>query len=131
MADKKIRKRAYIPPSQEVVNRKERASGSARPARGASRQTARPGVGNPRSANYVYPMPSVKRTAKRLPIYFVLIFGLQYWQYGNAKDVSDGKRLLLALGTSLLITIVFAPFMHWMDKLSYNRWVKRSSKSAA
>jgi hypothetical protein len=130
MADKKTRKRAYIPPTSEVVNRKERTTvTSSRPARGAA--SAPRGANNPRSANYVYPTPSFKRTAKRLPIYFLLIFALQYWQYGSHDDVNATSRTLMALGTAAAITLVFAPFMHWMDKLSYNRWLKRSGKTAA
>ena len=133
MAEKKIRKRAYIPPSSEVVNRKERTtSSSSRPSAGSARQSARSGANNPRSANYVYPTPSFKRTAKRLPVYFLLIFALQYWQYSGAHDDWSGARIAgTALATAGLIRIVFAPFMHWMDKLSYNRWLKRSGRTSS
>lgn len=132
MAEKKARKRAYIPPSSEVVNRKERTTvQSTRPARGAARGvTPRAGTGNPRSANYVYPEPSLKRTARRLPIYFVMIFLLQYFTT-DSKGMSDVQRILVPLGVSAGITIVFAPIMHWMDKASYKRWLKRTGRAEA
>jgi hypothetical protein len=128
MAEKKTRKRAYIPPSHEVVNRKEHTTSTAR-----SRPAGRPasGANNPRSANYVYPTPSLKRTLKRLPVYFLLIFALQVWLLGNdKKGISTADRVLFAAAQAAIVTIVFAPFMHWMDKLSYNRWLKRSGKAA-
>jgi hypothetical protein len=129
MAEKKTRKRAYIPPSSEVVNRKAHTTSSAR-SRPAGRSGGA-GANNPRSANYVYPTPSLKRTLKRLPIYFLLIFALQVWLLGNdKKDISTSDRVLFAAAQAANVTIVFAPFMHWMDKLSYNRWLKRTGGTA-
>lgn len=124
MTTKKSRKRAYIPPSSEVVNRRERTEATSRPA-------ARPARGSNQrgSANYQYPLPSLKRTAKRLPIYFLLIFGLQFYLLQDAKgDSSTGEIALFAAGQAGIVTLVFAPFMHLMDKLAYNRWLKRSGK---
>lgn len=121
MPARKPRKRDYIPPTNEVLNRKERASAptgrAARPARGAA--NARGG----RSA-YVYPEPSLSRTLRRLPVYFVMIFILQYFLLKTDADATQTQRLLAAGTVSLLVTVVFAPFMHVMDKFSYNRWKK-------
>ena len=128
MAAKKTRKRAYIPPSHEVVNRRERAEGttSTRPAprttRGAHRSSR---------AEYEYPEPSIRRTLKRLPIYFVLIFAMQsYLRYLDDKDAALGSILAWAAVQGAIVTIVFAPFMHMMDRFAYNRHQKRRPAAA-
>jgi hypothetical protein len=126
MSTKKTRKRAYIPPSQEVVNRRERDTTSrtikaSSPAKGGAGSRA---AGR---SQYAPAKPSFTRTAKRLPIYFLLIFALQFWQYNKDHASSSllqttGVAALIALG----VTIVFAPFMHAMDKVAYNRFLKRN-----
>ena len=79
----------------------------------------------------MYPTPSLKRTLKRLPIYFVLILALQYFLSRSEHPNDSAARLLaFAAAQAAIVTLVFAPFMHWMDKLSYNRWLKRSGKAA-
>ncbi|MCW2923753.1 MAG: hypothetical protein JWM98_1157 [Thermoleophilia bacterium] len=132
MAAKKARKRAYIPPSSEVVNRRERTEttrtqrgSTARPPRGAAR-------GGRGGADFVYPEPSWGRTLKRLPIYFVMIFALQYLLGGEAaKDMDTQKRLIYALGSAAFVTVLFAPFMHMMDRFAYNRSLKRTGQAPA
>lgn len=125
MSMKKSRKRAYIPPSHEVVNRKERTSTTrtAAPSRSAR--------GGQRGGAYQYPEPSLKRTAKRLPIYFFLIFALQFYLL---KDASEGRSTaqiaLFAAAQAGIVTLIFAPFMHMMDRLGYNRWRKRQGLPA-
>lgn len=124
MAAKKTRKRAYIPPSNEVVNRRERT-----PARRAERaQRTQPGRGGPRPA-YAYPQPSLRRTLRRLPIYFVLILALQYFLApASARDLPTSERLMLAASSAAFVTILFAPFMHVMDRFAYNRYLKRTGQ---
>ncbi len=129
MSAKKTRKRAYIPPSNEVVNRREPSS-SARPQQRASRTTAAPRGASARQ-QYEYPQPSLRRTLRRLPIYFVLIFVLQYFFAGKGSDISTSQRLVVAAGSSAFVTIIFAPFMHVMDKFAYNRYLKRAGKLPA
>ncbi len=122
MAAKKARKRAYIPPSAEVVNRKERTTSSPRVQRTQAHR------GNARAA-YEYPTPSIKRTLKRLPIYFVLIFALQYWFAGqDARGFDTQERLIFAAGSAAFVTVLFAPFMHVMDKFAYNRYLRRTGQ---
>ncbi|MCW2955464.1 MAG: hypothetical protein JWO69_333 [Thermoleophilia bacterium] len=123
MAAKKARKRAYIPPTQEVVNRREKTTTS----RPAPRSAQRPG--GPRQP-MPYPEPTLKRTLKRLPIYFLMIFALQYFLQGKA-DVSTNERLFAAAVVAVMVTVAFAPFMHMMDRFAYNRYVKRSKGDAA
>ena len=128
MAAKKARKRAYIPPSSEVVNRRETTS-RAKPSGGAGGRAS--GRTNARG-EYVYPTPSLQRTAKRLPVYFVLIFALQYYLLGTGSKPVDGSdRLVFALGQAALVTVFFAPFMHVMDRVAYNRYLKRSGQAPA
>ena len=64
MAAKKARKRAYIPPSSEVVNRRERTE-TTRTQRVSPTQRSQSGTA--RQA-YAYPQPSLGRTLRRLPI---------------------------------------------------------------
>lgn len=125
MAAKKARKRAYIPPSSEVVKRKERTTSSPRVQR---TQATRGGAASARG-QYVYPQPSLKRTLKRLPVYFVLIFALQYWFAGqDARGFDTQERLVFAAGSAAFVTVLFAPFMHVMDKFAYNRYQRRTGQ---
>ncbi len=125
MAAKKARKRAYIPPSAEVVNRKERTTSAPRVQR---TQATRGGAGGARG-QYVYPQPSLKRTLKRLPVYFVLIFALQYFFAGqDARGLDTQERLIFAAGSAAFVTVIFAPFMHIMDKFAYNRYLRRTGQ---
>ena len=127
MAAKKARKRAYIPPSSEVVNKRERVAPTPRAQRSQAQRNQRAG-----SSAYVYPTPSFKRTAKRLPIYFVLIFALQYWFAGqDARGFDTQERITFALGSAAFVTVLFAPFMHVMDKFAYNRYLKRTGTQPA
>lgn len=123
MAAKKARKRAYIPPSSEVVNRRERTQ-TTRTQRVPSAQ--RPGGGGGRG-QYEPPTPSLNRTLRRLPIYFAMIFALQYWLLSRDAKGPEGTDLLLAAAaTAAFVTLVFAPFMHMMDRLAWNRFQKRA-----
>ncbi|MEO6867310.1 MAG: hypothetical protein ABI200_04745 [Gaiellales bacterium] len=127
MAAKKARKRAYIPPAHEVINRRE-ATETTRTVRASA---PRPQRGSARG-EYVYPVPSWKRTLKRLPIYFVLIFALQFYLLGTGdKAVAGNDRLTFAILQAGVVTICFAPFMHMMDRFAYNRYLKRSGGAAA
>jgi hypothetical protein len=121
MAAKKARKRAYIPPANEVVNRRERSEAQRRAPRAST--ASRGG----RQA-YEYPQPSLKRTAKRLPIYFLLIFAFQYWAVGQEQDLATTQRLAYAAMVAGFISILFAPFMHVMDKWAYARYLRRSGQ---
>lgn len=124
MAAKKTRKRAYIPPSNEVVNRRERTQ-SRRAERVQRSQQARGGPRQP----HAYPQPSLRRTLRRLPIYFVLIFALQYFLApSNARDLATSDRLMLAASSAAFVTVLFAPFMHVMDRFAYNRYLKRTGQ---
>lgn len=126
MAAKKTRKRAYIPPSNEVVNRRERT-----PARRAERvHRTQQGRGSARQP-YAYPQPSLRRTLRRLPIYFVLIFALQYFLApASAQDLPTSERLMLAASSAAFVTVLFAPFMHVMDRFAYNRYLKRTGQQS-
>lgn len=125
MAAKKARKRAYIPPSSEVVNKRERTETSRTHRTTAAQRTAA-------RAAYEYPVPSLKRTLRRLPIYFLMIFALQYWLLGSDKKGPEGSDLLIAAAaTAGLVTIMFAPFMHMMDRLAYNRYQRRMGAGSA
>jgi hypothetical protein len=127
MAAKKARKRAYIPPSNEVVNRRERPAASSRVDRNQRAAMSQRGAGGRQA--YAYPKPSLQRTLKRLPIYFVLIFALQYFFAGqNAKDADTAQRLLIAVSSAAFVTILFAPFMHVMDRFAYNRYLRRTGQ---
>lgn len=121
MAAKKTRKRAYIPPSSEVVNRRERTE-TTRTER-ASTQRSQAG---PRQ-HPGYPVPSLKRTLRRLPIYFLMILALQY--YLNPQKLEGADRWIAAGVAAGIVTLIFAPFMHMMDRLAYNRWLKRQAAS--
>jgi hypothetical protein len=123
MAAKKARKRAYIPPSSEVVNRRERTE-STRTQRGSDMQRS---TGRSARGAYEYPKPSLNRTLRRLPVYFLMIFALQYFLLGSDPKAPEGaEKLLLAGGTAAAVTLLFAPFMHMMDRMAYNRHQRRS-----
>jgi hypothetical protein len=128
MAAKKARKRAYIPPSNEVVNRRERSATS------RTQRASRPGPARGAGARqqYEYPMPGLKRTARRLPIYFLLIFALQYFLMGQEQqDLSTSQRVASAALVAAFITVLFAPFMHVMDKWAYTRYLRRTGQQQA
>ena len=125
MAAKKARKRAYIPPANEVVNRREHATSAPRRPRPAAAQGRGPQRGG---QQYQYPVPSMRRTLRRLPVYFLLIFALQYFFTGQGKDIDTQQRLVVAAASSAFVTIIFAPFMHVMDKFAYNRYLKRTGQ---
>lgn len=129
MAAKKARKRAYIPPSAEVVNRRERTTTS-RTLRTSAPRAARGGTGS--RVEQAYPTPSIGRTLKRLPIYFVLIFALQFYLLGTGKKpIGGSERLLFAAAQAGVVTLCFAPFMHVMDRFAYNRHLKRTGQQPA
>jgi hypothetical protein len=113
MASRKPRKRAYTPPQNEVSNKRQHAPRSKSARGGGTRNSYQPQP------------PSWRRTLRRLPIYFIIIFGLQYFVLKSAEDLSKNERLLQALGTAAIVTLAFAPFMHLMDRMSYNRWAKK------
>ncbi|MCW2961535.1 MAG: hypothetical protein JWM90_1922 [Thermoleophilia bacterium] len=75
-----------------------------------------------------YPKPTLQRTLKRLPIYFLMIFALQYFIIGGETD-GTRERLTYAALQAAIVTIAFAPFMHMMDRFAYNRYVKRTNAS--
>jgi hypothetical protein len=123
-AAKKQRKRAYNPPTPEVVNPRERTE---------STRTHRTTATAPRAGRaqargqQEYPTPSWGRTLRRLPIYMALIFFMQFYLLGKEDGMDTGKRLVAAAGFAIVITIVFAPFMHAMDRMAYNRHLKRTA----
>lgn len=125
MAAKKARKRAYIPPSHEVTNRRERTE-TTRTHRSTTSAAPRGGAGRAREQQE-YPTPSWGRTFRRLPIYMALIFFMQFYLLGKENDMATGQRFLAAAGFAVVITIVFAPFMHAMDRMAYNRHLKRTA----
>jgi hypothetical protein len=118
MAAKKARKRAYIPPSSEVVNKRERSETT------RTHRTSAPRAQGGRPA-YEYPTPSLGRTLKRLPVYFLMIFALQYFLLSR-EGKSEGMELLIAAAaTAGLVTLIFAPIMHMMDRMAYNRYQRK------
>jgi hypothetical protein len=122
MAAKKARKRAYIPPSSEVVNKRERSETT------RTHRTSAPRAQGGRPA-YEYPTPSLGRTLKRLPIYALLIFGMQFYLLGQEHKLDTQHRLIAAAGFAAVITLCFAPFMHMMDRMAYNRQQKRTGNA--
>lgn len=122
MAAKKARKRAYIPPANEVVNRRERSAPSRGQRTNQSRQAARG------AQVREYPVPSVGRTLRRLPLYYLLIFALQYFFAAGKQDVDTAQRIAVAAASAAFVTILFAPFMHVMDKFAYGRHLKRTGQ---
>ena len=76
-----------------------------------------------------YPKPTLQRTLKRLPIYFLLIFALQFFFTKTKGDVSTVDRVLVAATLAAVVTVIFAPFMHMMDRFAYNRYQKRVANS--
>lgn len=119
MAAKKTRKRAYIPPSSEVVNKRERTETTRTHRSSAPRPQPRGGA---RGA-YAYPVPSMSRTLKRLPIYFLMILALQY--YLNPQRLDGADRWIASGIAAGVVTLIFAPFMHMMDRIAYNRYQKK------
>lgn len=120
MAAKKTRKRAYIPPSSEVVNRRERTE-TTRTERVSTQRAQGP------QRHPGYPVPSLGRTLRRLPIYFVMILALQYFL--NPQKLEGADRWIASGIAAGVVTLIFAPFMHMMDRLAYNRWQKRQAAS--
>jgi hypothetical protein len=127
MAAKKARKRAYIPPSHEVVNRRERSE-KTRTVRADRSSSASRGGRQP----YAYPVPTWGRTLKRLPIYFVMILVLQYvLASAETRDLATSERIMRAAVSAGIVTVLFAPFMHLMDRWAYNRYKRRTGATAA
>ena len=126
MTMKKRRKRAYIPPANEVAGRKDRSTQVSR-----TRTVHAKGAAGNRSARVQgYPEPSLQRTAKRLPVYFVMIFLLQFYLVDVKGDMTTADRAIGAAVAAGLVTVAFAPFMHLMDKWTYSRAQKRLGAAA-
>src|SRR5688500_18811436 len=102
MAAKKTRKRAYIPPSSEVVNRRERTE-TTRTERVSTQRAQGP------RQHPGYPVPSLGRTLRRLPIYFVMILALQYFL--NPQKLEGADRWIASAIAAGVVTLIFAPFM--------------------
>jgi hypothetical protein len=118
MAAKKARKRAYIPPASEVVNKRERSETT------RTQRTSAPRAQGGRPA-YEYPTPSLRRTLKRLPVYFLMIFALQYFLLSREGKVEGTDLFVAAAATAGLVTVIFAPFMHMMDRMAYGRYQRK------
>ena len=135
MATKK-RKRRYIPPANEVKHLDEGSDVNPR-VRDTHVRTihaSKPGSGAPARGARTNQLeePSIRRTLKRLPIYFVLIFALQYYMAGFEKVVPDAPdRARIAAQSAGIVTLAFAPFMHIMDRWTYNRLQKRAAASGS
>lgn len=123
MATKKPRKREYIPPVHEVLNKKE---STPRAARGGA-ATSRGRSGGGARQHRVPPEPSLRRTLRRLPVYFAILLALQYFLVDEeaAKKLSTWQRLNLSAMYAAVVTLAFAPFMYWMEKWSYRMQMKR------
>ena len=117
MARRKARKSAYIPPQSETVNRRQR-SPTTRTAAGGSR-------GSRTSNARVAQPPSWKRVFRQVPIYYVLIAGVNFvLTPGHDKAghvLHTAARLRLSLGSSLLVVLAFVPLMYFLDRRRWER----------
>lgn len=133
MATKK-RKRRYIPPANEVKHLDEGGDGGrSRDTHVRTIQASKPASGGARGAGTnTLEEPSIRRTIKRLPIYFALIFALQFYLVGVDKPDYDTVQRAIAAGTQAgIVTLAFSPFMHIMDRWTYNRLQRKAAESAA
>lgn len=117
---KKPRKREYLPPTHEVVNKKETAPRMRR---------SRPSSGGRGGGQWrLPPEPSLRRTLRRLPIYFLILFALQFFLMGDQAEkdnLSPAQRAFYASVTAGMVTLAFAPFMYWMERWSYRMQKRR------
>ena len=137
MSKKKPRKSPYIPPHNEVVNKRERAP--SRTSGGKGRQSGR-GAGrggrggdevlNPRTGRVIEP-PSLRRTLRRAPIAFIAFFLLQYFLTPNPPDqkifdsLPFSDQVDAALIQGVAFTFVFIPLSLVMDRFMYRSFTKR------
>lgn len=112
---KRRRKSVYIQPPHEVNSKKERTP------------TTRKKSGPARPAQEI-PVPSVKRTAKMLPIYFIVMFGLQYLLTGS-QGLSTTARLLNSLLIASMVSMIFFPVLHMMEKSRYRRMMRMKDRA--
>ena len=121
MPKRKPRKRDYIPPEHEIVNKKEKVPTKQRPS--ANKRGSRDAQGR-----YVPPAPSIMRTVRRLPVYFLALTALQYFlpPQSAVQGLSQNEQIARAVMMGALFTLMFAPFIHWMERFSYNRYMKRN-----
>lgn len=117
MARRKAKKTAYIPPAHEIENKREhkpRAQRAQRSSRGAGRRREPP-------------PPSWRRVLKKLPLYFLLLFALQYSLSGNQYD-DNGARAFAAAVQAAVVSVAFLPFMYYLERGQYRRWQTRMQR---
>jgi len=120
MATRKPRKREYIPPVHEVVNKKD-AVRTKRPAPAVSR----------RSPDWRPPEPTWRRTLRRVPVYFVLLFGLNWFMMSGAKtDYTRNEIVTQSLLTAALYAVLFIPILYWMERWTYSKSIKRIERDS-
>lgn len=120
MTDRKPRKRAYIPPSHEVVNKREPTE-QVRTVRNAPRGGAA-GAGGKRE--FIMEPPTWRRTMRRVPVYMVMIFAMQYF----FTKGSSQERLRDAAISAAAITVAFLPMMFLMERWQYTRWLRKTGR---
>jgi hypothetical protein len=123
MSRRKARKSEYIPPSHEVVNRKERATGG--PKAKGPRTSARAG-------REPEPPSLQKIIRRRLPVAAIAFFALQFLIISNSgpgKGDSLNERLLTAAAPALIMAALFVPMSYLMDRSMYRSWQRRNQKA--
>lgn len=111
------KKSVYIQPPHEVNSKRQHVR-RATPARQAAKRTPAE-----------LPEPTLRRTARMLPIYFVVMFGLQYLLTGG-QGLSGEQRLANALLIATMVSVIFFPVLHMLEKSRYKRMTKLREGSA-
>ena len=117
MAKPKPRKRPYIQPPSEVTDRERPRTRvvKAGPRSGDARfYTAPNGRKMPVPA-----APSIKRSLKQLPLYFVAMAVVVYF---TSKGQTTNARLTFALLQAVMLCVIFLPMLYWLDKMRFNRY---------
>lgn len=129
MAKRKVRKSPYIPPQSEVVNRKQR-----RPTDSKARSTGGAGGNRGYKPGREPQPPSWMRTFKQVPIYYVLIVGVNYLltpgKDAHGHALKGVARLELAASSSLLVVLAFVPLMYFLDRSRWRRYTGGTDAAA-
>ena len=105
-------------PPEELVESSAKRDGAKPKAKATQQRAGR--------AGRVPPQPSWRRAGKR-----ALILGAAIFALFTILGAKHGSNIGSALAISVLYTAIFVPFTYYIDRLTYNRWQRRTDQSSA
>jgi hypothetical protein len=130
MSQRKPRKRDYIPPEHEVVNKRERSPRKREAARARARGNSGGGAGITRrdGKEFTMPEPTFRRTLRRVPLYLLMIFALYYFTFSKDGKLEGRALVTQAVFTAAIVTVAFTPMMYLMERWQYARYLRKGGR---